>query len=437
MAKETFIEFVERFTKEEKGVSALEWAALSDTLVGKSPSEIAKELGVTEDAIRKRLGEVYRKFGITGRGSGKLSKLQKILFSIYQENLPQGALPFNGEDAKEARQDWGEAPDVSYFYGRQQELSTLKQWLLKDGCRVVAILGIGGIGKTALSVKLAQEVRGKFDYVIWRSLAFAPLSQDLLASLRSLPLNQQQGNLRENKAATLLSLIKFLQQKRCLLILDGWERILQGGEFAGNYQPGFESYGELLRLFAESLHESCLLLTSREKPRQIAAFAGPKLLVQSLELSGLEAADAREIFREKNLSDEKLWDRLIESYRGNPLGLKIIAAAIQNFPFDGNVLEFIKYTNLFLGDIEYLIHEQFERLSELEKEIMYCLAKSSEPVSYREEIPIEASVEQLSQAFASLGRRSLIEKVKEGEEILCTLQPVLRKYVSLRNEENT
>lgn len=53
--------------------------------------------------------------------------------------------------------DWGEAPDVSFFYGRETELTTLKNWIVTDRCRAIALLGIGGIGKTALSVKLVQR----------------------------------------------------------------------------------------------------------------------------------------------------------------------------------------------------------------------------------------------------------------------------------------
>ena len=44
--------------------------------------------------------------------------------------------------------DWGEAPDVEIFYGRQTESTQLKQWLIADRCRLVAVLGMGGIGKT-------------------------------------------------------------------------------------------------------------------------------------------------------------------------------------------------------------------------------------------------------------------------------------------------
>jgi hypothetical protein len=67
-------------------------------------------------------------------------------------------------------QDWGEAIDVDFFYDRTAELANLEQWIVADRCRLVVLLGMGGIGKTALSVKLAQQIQHQFDYLIWRSL---------------------------------------------------------------------------------------------------------------------------------------------------------------------------------------------------------------------------------------------------------------------------
>ncbi|MHC5732213.1 MAG: NB-ARC domain-containing protein, partial [Nostoc sp.] len=89
----------------------------------------------------------------------------------------------NDKSITQNRQDWGEAPGVCFFRGRIAELSQLQQWLIKDNCRLVAILGMGGIGKTALSVKLAKEVQENFEYLIWRSLRNAPPVAEMLANL--------------------------------------------------------------------------------------------------------------------------------------------------------------------------------------------------------------------------------------------------------------
>ena len=80
-------------------------------------------------------------------------------------------------------QDWGEAIDVSVFYGRKEELTQLKQWIVSDRCRLIALIGMAGIGKTALSVKLAEILQDEFEYVIWRSLRNAPPIHDLLSDL--------------------------------------------------------------------------------------------------------------------------------------------------------------------------------------------------------------------------------------------------------------
>jgi hypothetical protein len=77
-----------------------------------------------------------------------------------------------------------------------------------------------------------------------------------------------------------------LQASRCLLVLDNLETLLSSRDREGSYLPGYEGYGRLIGRLAESAHQSCVLLTSREKPKEIEPLEGVRALVRSLRLGG-------------------------------------------------------------------------------------------------------------------------------------------------------
>ncbi|MCL2936977.1 MAG: hypothetical protein MGU50_10555 [Trichodesmium sp. MAG_R02] len=56
--------------------------------------------------------------------------------------------------------DLDKAPEIINFYGRREEISTMTKWIVSDRLRVVSLLGISGIGKTTLSLRLIEEING-------------------------------------------------------------------------------------------------------------------------------------------------------------------------------------------------------------------------------------------------------------------------------------
>src|SRR5260370_14340368 len=72
------------------------------------------------------------------------------------------------------RADWGEAPYVVNLYGRDVEGAELKGWVGEHHCQIAAVLGMGGVGKTAVAAKVAMQMKVAFEYVFWRSLQNAP-----------------------------------------------------------------------------------------------------------------------------------------------------------------------------------------------------------------------------------------------------------------------
>ncbi|MEO0768061.1 MAG: NB-ARC domain-containing protein [Cyanobacteria bacterium J06649_4] len=125
------------------------------------------------------------------------------------------------------QQDWGEAVDVSIFHGRTEELTVLEQWAVQDCCRLIGVLGMGGIGKTALSVKLAERIQSQFEFVIWRSLRNAPSLKELLEDIVPFLSRQQ------DTQATPKRLLHWLRTHRCLLIFDNLETLLHSGSMSG------------------------------------------------------------------------------------------------------------------------------------------------------------------------------------------------------------
>jgi WD40 repeat protein len=331
--------------------------------------------------------------------------------------------------------DWGEVIDVSQFYGRSAELTTLMQWITTDRCRLIALLGMGGIGKTALSVKLANQLlitssiqeRNEFEFVIWRSLRNAPPLDHLLANLVPFLSNQQ------NTQNTLDRFIYYLRSHRCLVILDNMETILQGSERAGQFRVGYEDYGELLRMVSESNHQSCVVLTSREKPAEVAAFEGVDFKVRSLQLGGSQQA-AQAILQAKGLvGSTEQRQQLCDRYSNSPLAIKIVSTSIQDL-FEGDIDEFLKQDTAIFNGIRRLLDQQFDRLSPLEQTIMCWLAINREWTTiaelHEDIIPV-VSKAKLLESLESLNWRSLIEK-RTGSY---TQQPVVMEYVTERFTE--
>ncbi|UBF29341.1 NACHT domain-containing protein [Kovacikia minuta CCNUW1] len=309
--------------------------------------------------------------------------------------------------------DWGEAVDVPIFYGRLEELATLERWLMHDRCRLIALLGMGGIGKTALAVKLGEQIKEEFEYVVWRSLRNAPLIEDVLTGIIQFLSNRQEIDLSKSLDALISSLMYYLSQHRCLLILDNAESILRGGDRTGQYREGFEGYGELIRRVGELHHLSCLLLTSREKPKEISLLEGRIRPVRSCQLEGLSQTDGQKILQVEGAFGTKVEQRqLINRYSGNPLAVRIAATTVQTL-FSGNISIFLEQGAAVFGDIRDLLDQQFNRLSELDKATMRWLAINREPVSLkelREDFVLPITPQKLLETLESLERRSLIEK---------------------------
>jgi len=329
--------------------------------------------------------------------------------------------------------DWDHSPDVSFFCGRSQELSDLTRWLLRDRCRVVTLLGMGGIGKTTLATKLTHQISNDFQYVLWRSLKNAPPLYELLRDCIAFFSEQQYNPLPNSTEDSIAILLHLFRTHRCMLVLDNIETILQSGQSDGSYREGYEGYELLIGRIAESRHQSCVLLTSREKLKITGPLETPSSPVRSLQIKGLNQQESEELLYERTLhGDEQAWQTIVHAYAGNPLALKMVSEIISDL-FDGDITHFLQQGEIYFNGIRHLLDQQVERLSPLEQDLLYWLAIERDQVSIetlRGDISQDVHDGKLVEALHALYRRSLLERGEKGGYF--ALQPVVLEYVTER-----
>jgi len=343
--------------------------------------------------------------------------------------VPAEPLP-GAQEFLRAQRELYEAPLVPNFQGRRREIALLQDWVNRQQSRLIAILGTGGIGKTSLAARFVELLDPAFDCVFWCSLYNAPAFKQIIEHCIQSISNQQWhvSSLDDEDLITLL--LHCLREKRCLLVFDNVESLMQDGKPASQYRRGYENYGRLFQRLVEIRHQSCLIITSREKPAEVALLEDETLLVRTLDLQGIGQNECKALLERKGIFGQDAdWARLVALYAGNPMSLRIVAEAIMSV-FGGDLSQFLGTSESVVGDIISLLDQQFQRLPLLEQEILCWCALEREPVSlpvfYQDFLQLVAQRDIVS-ALTSLRRRSLIELQKERYFFL---QPVILEYVT-------
>ena len=441
------------FAKTGHHLDDLQAAVLRGTLQRETYKEIAKDFDCSESRIREigselwqilseELGEDVSKTNFCStmerfQVSNSSNFAQDVVaignFNICGEsrhppNIPNSHPPnqetSNSKPTKTIHQDLSEMPELGDFFDRTPELDTLTTWILQQRSRLIALTGISGIGKTSLAVQLVQQIKDEFEYVVWRNLDTSPTLPEFEANLiqffsQSEKLNSPTTNPKR------LPLIKYLQNHRCLIVLDDIHNLFCSGELAGKYKPKCEEYRSLFKQIEKLSHPCCFLLIGWEQPREVTQVKSQNTLIRTLQLKGLDLAAGREILRDYGLKESDNSEALIHRYQGNPLWLKSVANLIQELGISATEL-LLDDTILFPEDLKDVLQQQFDRTSELEKQVMSLLARENQPVNLAKLLEKgELSSSDLLNALQSLSRRCLIEK----QESLYTLPPVLRQYI--------
>lgn len=407
---------------------------------GWSQADLAKRAGCDTKTVGRwesgeRLPRPYHRqflselFGKDAEAFGLMEQAPPSISSASGQAA--NAPPQAGEDVPSPVrcEDWHEAPAVANLYGREKERGELEGWLQDQSCRVIAVSGMGGSGKTALVATAATHLKGQFECIFWRSLHAAPSPGLLLKQCLGLLSRQSPADLPEAVDDLLHLLLPCLRSRRCLVVLDNLESIMLAGRCAGSYREGYAAYGKLIKLFAETRHQSCLVLTGREKPKEVACREARSAPVRALSLAGISPDAGRELLEERGLCGSKRdWAALVERYSGNPLALQLASAPVREV-FAGSIARFLQEDVSAFGEISDLLGQHVQRLPEEERAILYWLAIEQEGMpleALREKLAQPAPPATLLERLDSLRRRSLIETRSLAH---FTLPAIFKEYV--------
>ncbi|MGL5832779.1 MAG: SEFIR domain-containing protein [Waterburya sp.] len=260
--------------------------------------------------------------------------------------------------------------DDRTWVGRENLINNLNS-RVRESCRLLIVVGITGIGKTALGQRLTLELENwlnsnedlyfqeNFDNEE-QSPDFASVAARLLEKCGE-PVTPEE---RKDTQRLLNRLVRHLQENRYLIQIDSLEKILEGNEEEGwsNFKDEwwakfFDSW------FNTNSCESCIILTSQDFPAQIDREKRFENFWFCQLLRGLEKPEQLAFFSKTGLDvsnqaeGRPFLERIGRAYEGHPLALKVIAGEIVNYPFNKNVLAYWNRYGKEVEEVEEAIKE--------------------------------------------------------------------------------
>lgn len=247
---------------------------------------------------------------------------------LFKPNLPSPATP---------------------FIGREKELTDIIRRLRDPACRLLTLIGPGGIGKTRLAIQAAQMLLDTppAEATFRHGIFFVPLTTMSSPSGVVSAIAEAANFAFYSSAPPQQQLLDYLREKEMLLVLDNFEQLLIPP--VGEDASGVDLLAEILAV-APAVK---LLVTSREALNLYEAWFHPVAGMtypepppqpspsQGEDWVGVESYDAIQLFVQSArraqvgfslTAEQKSVVRICQMVEGMPLGIELAAAWLKALP---------------------------------------------------------------------------------------------------------
>lgn len=320
------------------------------------------------------------------------------------------------------------------FVGRESEIETILQQLQSVDCRLITLVGAGGVGKTRLSVQVAhrlaqlEAVAFKDGLYFIEAVALTQVDElpSAIAAALMLPL--------QSVTPPLLQLQNYLRERAVLLVVDNVEQIIACGSLLGE-------------LLAECPAVK-LLVTSREPLNVRAEW---RYLLEGLSMEGGRESKAYQLFvqRGRQISpslqltseDEQAIVRMVELVEGSPLALEIATTWLRFYDCSTIVAEITKGVDFLETEIRDIPDRHRSIRAVFDQSWQFLSAQEQKTLRQLSLLRGEWSLPQalaISQGrpreIVGLSDKSLVRRTKNGRY---TIHELLRQFAFAKLEEST
>ena len=308
------------------------------------------------------------------------------------------------------------------FIGRKKEIGEIKSKLNRSHTRIISIIGEGGIGKTALALKLLFDLLDdetcKYDMIIWTTLKTNELSNDefkeIAKSIKTTAaMFDKLGEYIGTSGAddTKLFLIELSKEFNVLLVIDNLETI-----DSADVREFFEEYSE----YGKIIITSRIGIGEFEYRYKLGGLSDDDVFEYTNALLKLYGLDYYSNDRMRFIAQEEL--------HSNPLAIKWFARCLYN---GQDEIEILKHKD---DNVDFCMSNVYEKLSGESLRILKLLAISSveltkQEVMYYLDCGI-ADMVNMSKAMTELEVSSFIDGYKYETETKLKLTEFARNFAS-------